>query len=238
MIGLYHGGPCGHSAAVLIALAEKRLAYDEQTIELAAFGQFAPGFLEINPTAQVPVLEDAKGRLLTESFFILLWLDETHPQPPLGGEDARARYEVHKWGKYVETHIAPNLAIWRWAERGGEAPGAEPIARLPQERRALWERAAAGFSAGEVGRARLALVKALERMAADIAGGGWLASEDYSLADIAAYPHIAQLAELGIAVPERIEEWLTRIAVRPAVREAAGDLLTVATMGPEPGRWG
>jgi glutathione S-transferase len=145
---------------------------------------------------------------------------------------------VEKWGGYVETDIAPNLAIWRWTQLGGEAPSADLLARLPQERRALWQRAAAGFTADEIERARLALVNALDRMAADIADGGWLAGGNYTLADIAAYPHIAQFAELEIEVPDPVEEWLTRIAVRPAVREAAGDLKIVATMGPEPGRRG
>jgi glutathione S-transferase len=238
VIGLYHGGACGHSAAVLIALAEKRLTYDERPIDLRKFEQFDPDFLELAPAGQVPVLEDDDGNLLTDSFAILLWLDEAHPNPPLSGEDAGARLAVHQWGKYLETHIAPNLAIWRWAQLGGEAPPEELLVRLSPERQALWRRAAVGFSAEEVEQARLALVEALGRMAADIAQGGWLAGEDYSLADIAAYPHIAQLAELGIEVPYAVEEWLTRIAVRPAVREAAGDLKIIATMGPEPGHWG
>jgi len=234
VIGLYHGGACGHSAAVLIALAEKRLSYDERPIDLRKFGQFDPDFLEINPSGQVPVLEDDDGNLLTDSFSILLWLDKAHPNPPLGGEDD-ARLAVHEWGKYLETHIAPNLAIWRWAQLGGEAPPAELLARLPQERRELWQRAAAGFTAEEVERARLALERALERIAAEVEEDGWLGDAEYSLADIAAYPHIAQLTDLGIEVPDPVEEWLTRIAVRPAVREAAGDLKMIATMGPEPG---
>jgi glutathione S-transferase len=234
VIGLYHGGACGHSAAVLIALAEKRLAYDERPIDLRKFGQFDPDFLEIAPAGQVPVLEDDDGNLLTGSFDILLWLDEAHPNPPLGGEDAETRRKVHEWGEYLETDIAPNLAIWRWVQLGGEAPPEELLVRLPPERQALWRRAAVGFSAAETEGARMALVTALDRMAADIAQGGWLAGGNYSLADIAAYPHIAQLAELGIEVPYAVEEWLTRIAVRPAVGEAAGDLKTVATMGPEP----
>lgn len=229
MIGLYHGGACGHSAAVLIALAEKRLTYDERPIDLRKFEQFDPDFLEIAPAGQVPVLEDDDGNLLSDSFSILLWLDGAHPDPPLGGEDD-AHLAVQEWGKFLETDIAPNLAIWRWAQLGGEAPPEELIVRLPPARQALWRRAAAGFSADEIECARLALVQALDRMAGDIAQGGWLAGEDYSLADIAAYPHVAQLAELGIAVPDLVEEWLTRIAVRPAVREAVGDLKIIATM--------
>jgi glutathione S-transferase len=237
MIRLHHGGPVGHSASVLIALAEKGLEYESDFVDLAEFEELDPAFLALNPSGQVPVLE-AGGHVLTEAFFILLWLDETYPDPPLGGADPRARYAVHKWGKYVETHLAPNLAIVRWARRGGAAPDAADLARLPPERRALWQRAATGFGAEEVERARAALDKALARMVPDLAQSGWLAGADYTLADIALYPHVAQLDELGIGVPAPVGEWLARVAARPAVRQAAGEMPVLATMGPEPGRWG
>ena len=123
MIRVHHGGPVGHSAAVLIALAEKGLAYGGQFVDLAEFEQLDPGFLALHPAGQVPVIE-ADGKVLSESFFMLLWLDEAYPEPPLGGADPRARYLVHKWGKYLETHVAPNLAIWRWAHTGRRGPDA------------------------------------------------------------------------------------------------------------------
>jgi glutathione S-transferase len=236
MIRLHHGGLAGHSASVLIALAEKGVEFESDFVDLAEFEEFDPAFLALNPSGQVPVLE-ADGRVLTETFFILLWLDETYPDPPLGGADPRARYAVHKWGKYLETHIAPNLAIVRWARRGGVAPDAADLARLPPERRALWQQAAAGFGEEEIERARAALDKALARMVPDLSAG-WLAGHEYTLADIAVYPHVAQLDELGIGVPAPVADWLARVAARPAVREVAGEMPLVATMGPEPGRWG
>ena len=49
MIRVHHGGPVGHSAAVLIALAEKSLAYGGQFVDLAEFEQLDPGFLALHP---------------------------------------------------------------------------------------------------------------------------------------------------------------------------------------------
>jgi len=233
MIELYHGGPTGHSASMLIALAEKGLDFTSRPIDLAGGENHSEAFLELNPEGQVPVLL-ADGSALTGTFHILLYLDEAFPAPPLGGENPQARYAVHKWGKYVETHIAPNLAIARWALMGGAAD-ARPDG-LPPARAALWRQALVGFSEDQDSSARRALAKAAARVSH--VSAGWLAGAAYSVADIAAYPHLAQFAALGIALPAEAQDWLARVAERPAVRHAAGDMPLVATMGPELGRWG
>lgn len=242
MIELYHGGPSGHSASLLIALAEKGLDFESRPLDLGAYEQHGEAYLAVNPTGQVPVLRE-DGRQLSESFFILLYLDERYPDPPLGGVDPRARYAVQKWGKYVETHIAPNLAILGWSERGlpADARTRPGFDRLPPERRALWHKAAEGFSADEADAARAALGKAASRIADDLADGPWLAGNDYTIADIIVFPHLARFADLGIAVPDPARQWLARIEGRPQVRAALGDGgidRGVTTMGPERGRWG
>jgi len=150
---------------------------------------------------------------------------------------------VQKWGKYVETHIAPNLAIVDWEMRG-RMPGATERARLAAltpERQGLWAQALKGFSADEVQAARAALAKAADRIAEDLAGRDWLAGADWSLADIIVFPHAARLASLGLAVHAALADWLARAGQRPAVRQAlgtGGSAPGVATMGPERGRWG
>lgn len=240
MIEVHHGGPSGHSASLLIALAEKGLDFDDHRIDLAAFEQHDETFLGLNPAGQVPVLRE-DGRSLTETFFMLLYLDERYPEPALGGGDPRARYAVQKWGKYVETHIAPNVAILAWSKRGRlPAEAAAGFDRLPYERRALWNRAAQGFADEEIEAARAALTKAANRIADDLADGAWLAGDDYTLADIAVFPHAARFAGLGIAVPDAVRDWLERVAARPRTIAAlrAEGLMEVATMGPERGRWG
>lgn len=242
MIELYHGGPTGHSASVLIGLAEKGLGYEDRHVDLATFEQHRSAFLAVNPAGQVPVLRQ-EGRTLTEAFFILLYLDDHYPQPPLGGADPRERYAVQKWGKYVETHIAPNLAIVAWAALGGTpGPSARAgFASLTPERRALWERAAEGFSDAEVATARAALVKAIVRVDEDLGAGPWLAGQDYGIADIIVFPHVARLADLDIELPAAVSDWLERVAARPQVRDALGRnpaAANVTTMAPERGRWG
>lgn len=242
MIALHHGGPHGHSASLLIALAEKGLDFADHRIDLAAFEQHGAAFLALNPDGMVPVLE-ADGHVLTETFFILLWLDERFPDPPLAGPDPKARYIAQKWGKYVETHLAPNLAIARWAVQG-ETPDATShagFARLTPERRALWERACTGFPDDQVTAARNAVQKAIDRVAEDLTPGPWLAGADYGLADIAVFPHIRRAATLGFPLPAPVIEWIDRMAARPAVQfilSSAESEKDVVTMGPELGRWG
>lgn len=239
MIALYHSPASAHSASVRIVLAEKQLPFASHELDLAGFDQHAPEFLAINPGGMVPVLEDG-GHRLTEAFFILLYLDELYPDPPLAGADPQTRYAVRKWGKYVETHIAPHLAIVRWAERGGQLDEQRRAGfdRLTPERRPLWKKAAAGFDAEEVSVSRKALHRAVARIEQDLERGPWLAGADYTLADAAVFPHVQQFAALGIELPAAVEEWRSRVAERPSVREAAGAIEPVPTMGPERGRWG
>jgi glutathione S-transferase len=238
VIVLHHGGAMGHSASVLVMLAEKKLAFESREVDLAGFAQHAPAFLAVNPAGQVPVLE-VDGRRFTESIFILLYLDEAFPDPPLGGVDPRARYAAHKWGKYVETHLAPNLAMAGWAVRGTAPATRTGFDRLTPERRLLWNRACDGFNDTEIANARAAIAKAIERAGEDLAEGAWLAGADYGVADIAVFPHMLHARDLGFAMPAPVTAWLDRMAARPQVREAlAKGGRAVATMGPERGRWG
>ena len=236
---LHYAPGSAHSAAVRIALAEKGQAPELHKLDLVHFEQHTPEYLAINCHGTVPFLEDA-GRRLFDSFAILEYLDETHPEPLLIGGDPRQRYIARKWGKYVETHIAPHLAIARWAALGGRMPDAARagLARLLPEREALWRRALEGFGADQLEASTRAMLTAGERLAADLQGNAWLAGERFTLGDVAVYPHVAQFATLGLPVPAAVEQWLGRVAARPSVEGIREDLFPVAVMGPEPGRWG
>ena len=237
MIALYHDPGSLHCLAVRTTLAEKRLAYESRPIELAAFEQHDPAFLAINPAGQVPVLEH-DGHRLTESFFILLYLDERFPEPPLGGAEAAARYAVQRWGKYVETHLAPNLAVVTWSMRGSPpAPETRAnFARLMPERQLLWQQACDGFAG--VDAARTAVDKALMRIAEALQMTSWLTGDTFGLADIAVFPHVMRARAWGFALPAPVADWLERIMARPTVGQPLHDLRECVTMGPERGRWG
>ena len=236
---LHYAPGSAHSAAVRIALAEKGLEPELHKLDLVRYEQHSPDFLAISPHGTVPVLEHG-GRNLFQSAFILEYLDETHPDPPLGGKDPRQRYRARKWSKYVETHIAPHLAIARWAALHGKVPeaAAAGLANLLPTRCELWLRARQGFDREQLAASTEAVLAAAERLAADLAGNEWLCGDSFTLGDIAVYPHAAQFTALGLPVPKAVDGWLARVAERPSVQAIGTDLFPVAVMGPEPGRWG
>ena len=239
MMRLHFAAGSAHSASVRIALAEKGLEPELHRLNLVHFEQHAPAFVALNRHGAVPVLEDS-DHVVIETFLILEYLEDTHPEPPLIGDTPRQRYLARKWGKYVETHLAPHLAIARWAALNGKVPedAVARLANLHTARCELWLRARGGFDKDQLAVSAQALSIAARRIAADLAENDWLAGDRFSLADIAVYPHLAQFGALGLAVAPPVEAWLKRVAARPSVQAIAGDLFPLATMGPEPGRWG
>jgi glutathione S-transferase len=239
MLLLHYAPGSAHSASVRIALGEKGLEADLRKLDLVRYEQHSPEYLAINPHGIVPLLKDGE-RVVFETALILEYLDDKWPDPTLAGGDPRQRYAARKWGKYVETHIAPHLAIARWAALNGRVPGAAQagLDNLLPARRDLWLRAAGGFDREQLAASTGAMIAAGQRLAADLAGHDWLAGDAFTLADIAVYPHLAQFAALGLPVPRAVGQWLDRVAERPSVRAIRADLFPVAVMGPEPGRWG
>lgn len=221
-----------HSAAVRIALAEKGVAAEERRVDLARFAQHEPEFLALGSSGQVPVLEH-DGRVTFGSFAQMLALDEAHPAMALGGDEP-VRERVREWGAFVDREIAPHLAIVRWQALSGRVPASAlaGIERLPPARRDLWREAAAGFSVERVGRAAQALLAAGKRIGAALEEAKWLAGAEITLADIAAYPHLAQFPALGLPVDHAVIGWLERIAERPSVSRLREQLFPLATMGP------
>ena len=222
-----------HSAAVRIALAEKGVAAEERRVDLARFAQHEPEFLALGSSGQVPVLEH-DGRVTFGSFAQMLALDEAHPAIALGGTDPPVRAQVREWGAFVDREIAPHLAIVRWQALSGRVPASAiaGIERLPAPRRDLWREAATGFSAERVARAAQALLAAGKRIGAALEETEWLAGAELTLADIAAYPHLAQFPALGLPVDHAVTGWLERMAERPSVRPLREQLFPLATMGP------
>jgi glutathione S-transferase len=239
MMRLHYAPGSAHSAAVRIVTAEKGIEPELHKLDMVRHEQHSPEYLRINCHGTVPLLEH-DGRKLFESFAILEYLDEIYPEPPLAGDDPRQRYAARKWGKYVETHIAPHLAIARWAALGGRMSEAARagLERLLPERAALWRRALEGFSAEQLQASTRAMLTAGQRLAADLQDKEWLAGGTFTLGDIAVYPHVVQFRTLGLPLPQEVDAWLARVTRRPSVQGISEDLFPVAVMGPEAGRWG
>lgn len=94
------------SYRVRIALNLKGIAYDIVPVDLAKREQRAPNYLALNPQGLVPALDTGDG-VITQSFAILEWLEETCPDPPLLPPDPMDRARVRAAAAAVGADIHP-----------------------------------------------------------------------------------------------------------------------------------
>ncbi len=250
MIELYHFEPTSNSGEVLICLREKGVDFVGHYVDVLAGEQFAPDFLKLNPAGQVPVMIH-DGHVLTETGFIVQYLDEVFPTVRLTPETPEGRYWVNVWIKYAEEYMAPaawKLGVARTMAGLDHSRLKAALERAPPERRQAWAKAVEGFDAVDLEIARGLLPVRLERMEAALGVSEWLAGEHYSLADIVVFPTARALPLVApdlvnaTATP-RIWRWLERMAARPAVQAAltmgrSGRPEAVFAPGPEGSRWG
>lgn len=196
-IKLYDAVPSSNSDRVKIALHEKGLPYERDTLNLAKKDQKRPEFLRLNPYGKVPVIDDG-GRILFESCIINEYLDEKYPDPPLMPKDPYLRGRGRVLVDYALNYIHEPY----WGLRGEMLkPEAERNAAVvDQKRQSLRE-----------------LLRYLEDALAD---KNYFLGE-FSLADIAIVPRFLRM-ETYVALPAptlpRLGDWLKRVKDRPSVR--------------------
>jgi GSH-dependent disulfide-bond oxidoreductase len=203
MIELYTWGtPNGRKAPIM--LEEVGLAYSVHPVNIGKDEQFDPKFLAISPNNKIPAIvdTDAPGGTLTlfESGAILIYLAEKTGK--LLAPSGAARYKALEWLNWQTGGLAPMLGqLGFFAVRSTEkAP--LPIKRFTEE--------------GE------RLFGVLERRLGEVA---YLAGEDYTIADIAAYPwcsaastFLAPVLGERLAASPNFQRWLKAVGERPAVQ--------------------
>lgn len=105
------------SRRVRIALNLKGLKYEERAVNLLKGEQFSPEFRKLNPLGYVPVLVDG-DIVLSDSFAIILYLEEKYPQHPLLPRDLQKKGINYQAANIVSSSIQPlqNLAILKYIE--------------------------------------------------------------------------------------------------------------------------
>ena len=261
MLELYTSEPNTFFFKPMIALAEKGAAFTTRYFDAAGLEQFdgsLPADLEsgLQLEREGPLLVH-DGTLISSSFFMLEYIAEALPGPPLVPADAYDAYRARAWGQYLGANLGsivpvlgaakylrPHLATLdaAWVDR--RIAAIEPV-----ERRAGWlalrdgTHTAANIQAG------------VDRLAAPVAriekalqNASWLAGPAFSIADIDAYPMLCVLPDLAPAVVNpaatpRISEYLATIASRDSVRAALRSARTPHperqfVPGMEASRWG
>ena len=187
----------------IILLEELNIPYRIEAVNLQQNEQFKPEFLAISPNNKIPAMvdEDAGGGSLPpfESAAILIYLAEKHQQflAPSGP----ARYKALEWLSWQIGGLGPMLGQLGFFERA-EEKSEQALKRFREEGGRL-----------------------LTVMEKQLAGSPYLAGEDYTIADIAAYPWVRAAEErlkgaLGaqLEASPALQRWLTLVGERPAVQ--------------------
>ncbi|KAI3874924.1 hypothetical protein MKW98_019497 [Papaver atlanticum] len=119
------------SFRVRFALHLKGLDYEYKAVNLLKGEQFSPEFLDVNPIGYVPALVDG-DLLVSDSFAILLYLEEKYPQHPLLPTNLQEKAVHYQAANIVGSGIQPlqNLAILRYI--GGKVGEDEKIPWVQQ----------------------------------------------------------------------------------------------------------
>jgi glutathione S-transferase len=238
---LFHAWLSSASRRVRLCLAEKNIPYDSVAVDLSRQEQHAPEFLAMNPDGVVPALEIAPGRFLHESSTICEYLDDTVPEPALRPGDPYALAQMRNFVRWTDEKSLPHLLILNWslmlqstAQQWSDQELQDKLARIPTaERREAWVRIARKpYSEEEKAEALRKLLLLVDKMEAMLAPAStasapspWLMGADYSLADIAAAPFIARIAEiepaaLADSVHPHVHQWWQALQQRPAFAAA------------------
>lgn len=187
-------------------LGEKDIAFN---LVFEKYWERPEAFLALNPAGQVPVLVDDDGTVLADSNAICEYLDESYPDRPLIGFDARARAETRRlvaWfdGKFfdeVTRNVVDEKVLKRFMRMGHPDSGA---IRAGQQN--------LGYHLDYIG-------WLIERR-------NWLAGDDFGLADVAAAAQLSCVDYLG-DVPwtdhEPAKDWYARVKSRPSFRTLLAD---------------
>jgi glutathione S-transferase len=94
---LYDSAMAPNPRRVRIFLAEKGITVPVEQVDIGKAVNRQPPFLAKNPLGGLPVLELDDGTCIAESVAICRYFEETHPNPPLLGTDAKDRALVEMW---------------------------------------------------------------------------------------------------------------------------------------------
>jgi GSH-dependent disulfide-bond oxidoreductase len=189
--------PNGHK--VHIMLEETGLEYRAHPIDIGAGDQFKPEFLAISPNNKIPAIVDSDGPggkpiSLFESGAILIYLAEKTgkflPTEPLG------RYTTLQWLMFQMGGIGPMLGQAHHFRIYAPEKIEYAINRYTNEAKRLY-----GVMDTQLGKTQ------------------YLAGDDYTIADIAAFPWTRSWQNQGIelAAFPNVKRWHEAIAARPAV---------------------
>ncbi len=206
MIDLYFW-PTGNGKKIVIFLEESGLPYVIKPINIGKGDQFSSNYLKISPNNRMPAIVDNEPPgggapiSILESGAILMYLAEKAGK--FWPEAPQQKYDVAQWVFWQASNQGPKLGELGHFRRAAGNPDtgdlAYPLQRFANEAHRLY------------GVLNLGLFRKR-----------YLAADEYTSADINAYPWASNWQDQGIDIDEfpNVKSWLAEIGARPAVRKA------------------
>jgi glutathione S-transferase len=194
MYTLYSMQRSGNSYKVRLALARLGIPYNLIEVDILKGESRTPEFLAKNPNGQIPLLEVAPGRYISESNAILWYVAIGSTLAP---DDRIARAEALQWMFFEQHSLEPNIGnayFWLNLIKGGR--------ELQQH--ALEDWMENGY-------------RALGVMEMHLADRHFFVGEHFTLADIAlyAYTQLAEQCDFNLARYPAVRAWLAEVAAEP-----------------------
>jgi len=190
MITLYDITLSGNCHKVRLLLSFLALPYQTQAVNLVSGEQRSPDYLQRNPFAQVPVLND-NGQIIRDSQAILVYLAKRYGGEQWWPDDAYRLAQITAWLSTAANEIANGPALLRVHHKFGRAIDT-PKAQQTAE-------------------------KVLGIIDHHLQSRDWLVGNSVSIADIAVYPYLALAPEgdIDIGTYTNIVAWFQRIRTLP-----------------------
>ena len=207
----YDCSPAPSPRRVRLFMCEKGIELPTVQVDLMKNEQLGEAFLKINPDGTVPVLELDDGTKITEALAICQYLEDTVPNPPLFGRDARERALAIMWNAKIEQQgLAAIADLFRNRSKAFQnraLPGPVAFEQIP----ALIERG------------RIRAEHFLDRMNAQLADNRFMIGDVFTLADITLLVAVDFAAWSKIAIGHQhghLQRWYDEVSVRPALVKA------------------
>jgi len=199
---LYDSAMAPNPRRVRIFLAEKGITLPVVAMDIGKAENRQPLFLAKNPLGGLPVLELDDGNCIAESVAICRYFEETQPQPPLLGTDAKDRALVEMWQRRME------LELFRYVTgcfQNTHKFFAGRIQQVPEY----------GEVCRNAARARLGWLDG------ELASRPFVAGERYTIADITALCAIdfGRVSDIRIAPEQKhLQRWYDAVSTRPSAK--------------------
>ncbi|HEX5509104.1 MAG TPA: glutathione binding-like protein [Pseudolabrys sp.] len=197
---------------IFVMLEECELPYNMKIVDVWNGEQFTPEFTKINPLQKVPAIVDTDGPAgkpytVIESGAILIYLAEKTgkfiPHEPL------KRYDTIQWLMVQMANVGPMFGQHVHFSRF--APQPQPYGGP---------------------RYRTIVNKLFDLYDRQLAAHPYVAGNDYTIADMAAFPWLrnVQLLNVDLAKWPHVKKWVEKIEAREAVKRALAKVATIKSV--------